>query len=541
MKSCFLNIIGIFVAIFFINNVFAIQYDVNDSPYDVVYNHAHFLNKNTYNELQAAESFNILNKKKRINAAVDLYEIIYGKGIDLNALVKRIPDNPNYIDSSSGRNIYYLYDKLPQVYLEKIGNRWYYSKATIDALPQLHKQVFPFGTNIWASWFSFKSNEKFLRLYPWQWIGMGIIIAVFLLSFFLLRFLFRFVFRKILFKKYVREVQDLDKIKLVSNLFSIWVSIKILQLFIPTLFINAKFATPIIRGIAFVAALFMVFIVYRLVELFMFYMKEYTSKTTTKWDDQFVIIAQKLIKAMVVFLGIFFVLNTLDINIATIIAGLSVGGLALALAAQDTVKNFIASVMIFLDKPFKIGDNIKGDNFEGVVQEVGFRSTRIKTANESLVYIANAKLSEMTIDNKGHRILRRFKTELVVPFETPLYKVERFLIAIKSILMKYPLIKNETIDVYLTNVQDSGMTIMVNYKYTIYNVREELQHREFILVNILKVASLMDIHLFEKNQTFSNSNNTITEHLSPEDLDQQLNDFFIGYEANVSQVKVLPN
>lgn len=99
-------------------------------------------------------------------------------------------------------------------------------------------------------------------------------------------------------------------------------------------------------------------------------------------------------------------LNTLDVNIATIIAGLSVGGLALALAAQDTVKNFIASVMIFIDKPFKIGDTIKGDNFEGTVQEVGFRSTRIKTADESLVYIANAKLSEMTIDNKGYRVFK---------------------------------------------------------------------------------------------------------------------------------------
>lgn len=526
-----------FLAFFLVNLIFAFEYSVNDSPYDVVYNHNHFLNKNSYNELKASESFNIPNKKKRIKAAVDLYDIIYGKGVDLSVIVNKIPDNPNYIDSSSRRSIYYLSDKLPLIYLEKIGNKWYYSQATIDALPQLHKQVFPFGSNIWTTWFPVKNKDKFLKLYIWQWIGLAIIISIFFLIFFLFRYILRFIFNKFLFKKYVNEIKDLDKIKLVSNLFSFWMAIKFLQVLIPTLFINAKYALPIIKGIAFVAAFIMVLIVYRLVELIIFYIKQYTDKTTSKWDDQFVVIAQKLLKALIVFLGLFFVLNTLDINIATIIAGLSVGGLALALAAQDTVKNFIASVMIYLDKPFKIGDSIKGDGFEGVVQEVGFRSSRIKTPTESIVYISNAKFAEMTIDNKGSKSLRIFKTELIVPFETPLYKVERFLEAIRTILMKHPLVKSETIDVYITNVQDAGITIMVNYKYSIYNVREELKHREFILVNILKVADLLSINLFEKNQNLLQPKNEAVTNISSADLDIQLNDFFISYDAHVSQVK----
>ncbi len=536
MKHTFSKHFAFFLLLFLANSVFAQNNDVNNSPYDVVYNHAHFLKKNSYDELQSAASFNIPNKKKRINAAVDLNEIIYGKGVDLNVLVNKIPDNPDYIDSATRRHIYVVYDKLPQVYVEKIGDKWYYSQTTVDALPQLHKQVFPFGTNIWASWFSFKSNEKFFKLYPWQWIAMAIITTVFLLCFFLLRYFFRFIFNKILFRKYVREIQDLDKIKLVSNLFSIWVGTKVLQIFLPTLFINAKYALPIIRGIAFVAAALMVLIVYKLVELFIFYMRQYAEKTEAEWDNQVIMVLQKFMKFIVIFLGLFFVLNTLDINIATIIAGLSVGGLALALAAQDTVKNFIASVMIFIDKPFRIGDSIKGDNFEGIVQEVGFRSTRIKTGDDSLVYIANAKLSEMTIDNKGFRVFRKFKTDLMIPFDTPLYKVERFLEAIRTILMKYPYTKNASIDVFLTNIQATGMTITVNYKYKIYNLREELQHREFILMNILKVADLMQIKLFENNQVLVQPQTEIVSSVTVEDLDQQLSDFFAKFDANVTQV-----
>ncbi|MCC6582184.1 MAG: mechanosensitive ion channel family protein, partial [Chitinophagales bacterium] len=310
---------------------FSAQVESNNSPYDVVYNHYHFMNKGTYDELQASASFDIKNKRDRIKSAVMLKEILDVK-IDPNSIISKIPDDPNYTDSVTLRHIFVLYDKLPQVYVEKIGEKWYYSQSTVNALPQLHKKIFPFGTNIWAKWFPMKQNEEFLKLYPWQWIGIGIILGAFLICFFLLKYLFRFVFYRILFKKYVNEIQDLDKIKATSTLFSVWIGFKIFQVFVPTLFINPRYAMPVTRGINFVAASIMVIMIYKLVELFIFYAKQYAQKTATQWDDQIVLVLQKFMKFSVIFLGLFYVLNTLDVNIATIIAGLSVGGLALALA-----------------------------------------------------------------------------------------------------------------------------------------------------------------------------------------------------------------
>lgn len=521
----------IFCFIFLAKNSFSIKIEANNSPYDVVHNHTYYLNKNHLDELKAAESFNISNKKERIKAAITLYEILNGKGIDVSAITSKIPSDPNYIDSSSRRHIYVLYDKLPEVFVEKINDKWYYSQYTVESLSRIHKKVYPFGANIWATWFPYRENEQFAKLRPWQWIGIGIITAVFLFCFFLLKYFFRFVFRKILFRRYVNEIQDQDKIKSVSNLFSTWVGIKVLQVFVPTLFINTKYSIPIIRGISFVAATLMVLIVYKLVSLFIFYAKRYADKTATQWDDQIVLVMQKFMKFMVVFLGLFFVLNTLDVNLATIIAGLSVGGLALALAAQDTVKNFIASVMIFIDKPFRIGDMITGDNFEGVVQEVGFRSTRIKTANDSLVYIANAKLSEMTIDNKGFKILRKFKTEIFVQHETPLYKIDRFIEGIRTILQKHPYTKNSSIDVFLTNISTKGILISIGYTYKIYNQKEEFTYREFILKQILQLAEIIKVKLVNDHSEVANTINHATD--TSDDLDNQLNKYFTNLDAQL--------
>lgn len=90
----------------------------------------------------------------------------------------------------------------------------------------------------------------------WNWNYF----SIFLLCIFLFKYLFRFIFYKIVFKKYVSEFQDLDKLKMASNLISVWIGFKILQLFVPTLFINPGFAVPVIKGVDFVAATLMVLI-----------------------------------------------------------------------------------------------------------------------------------------------------------------------------------------------------------------------------------------------------------------------------------------
>ena len=179
-------------------------------------------------------------------------------------------------------------------------------------------------------------------------------------------------------------------------------------------------------------------------------------------------------------------------------------------------------------------NTIKGDNFEGTVQEVGFRSTRIKTADESLVYIANAKLSEMTIDNKGYRVFKKYKTEVSVSYDTPLFKIEQFLEGIRTILYKYPYTKNSTIDVHLTNIQAAGLSITISYTYKVYNQREEFQHREFILLQILRLSELLQIKLFEQSQVMIQHTNEKGEMETPEDVNHKMEKFFSDLNTQVA-------
>ena len=104
-----------------------------------------------------------------------------------------------------------------------------------------------------------------------------------------------------------------------------------------------------------------------------------SEKSETSFDSHLIPVIQKAVRAIIWSLGIVIGLDNIGFDITAMIAGLGIGGLALALAAQDSVKNIFAGIMIFLDKPFKINDRIKIDGHDGTVEEVGLRSTRIRT------------------------------------------------------------------------------------------------------------------------------------------------------------------
>ena len=124
------------------------------------------------------------------------------------------------------------------------------------------------------------------------------------------------------------------------------------------------------------------------------------------------------VRLFVTFIAILFVLQNLDINVSSLIAGLGLGGLAIALAAQDTVRNLLGGVTIFADKPFEVGDWVVVDGVEGTVEAVGFRSTRVRTFYNSLISVPNGNLMDSGIDNMGQRRWRRYKTTLGVAYHT---------------------------------------------------------------------------------------------------------------------------
>jgi MscS family membrane protein len=170
-----------------------------------------------------------------------------------------------------------------------------------------------------------------------------------------------------------------------------------------------------------------------MVELLDFWMRHFTSKTSTTLDDMMVPLVRKTLRVVTILLGSVQIAQQLsDKPITSILAGLGVGGLAVALAAQDTIKNFFGSLVIFADHPFQLGDRIVVDSEDGTVEEVGMRSTRIRTLDGHVVTIPNGELANMTIRNISKRPYIKRVANITLTYDTPPEKVERAIEIIKE-------------------------------------------------------------------------------------------------------------
>ncbi|MBN2061132.1 MAG: mechanosensitive ion channel family protein [Deltaproteobacteria bacterium] len=190
-------------------------------------------------------------------------------------------------------------------------------------------------------------------------------------------------------------------------------------------------------------------------------------KTGSRLDDMMAPILKKSIRVAVVILVLVQIAQILsDKPITSIIAGLGIGGLAVALAAQDSIKNFFGSLVLFVDKPFEIGDRVVIDGHDGPVEEVGLRSTKIRTLDGHLITVPNGELANKTIHNIGKRpYIRRF-TNITITYDTPPEKIDLALEIIKELLDNHEgMNKDLPPRVFFNEFNSDSLNIMVIYYY----------------------------------------------------------------------------
>ena len=172
------------------------------------------------------------------------------------------------------------------------------------------------------------------------------------------------------------------------------------------LFAILLLATKLVAAVAGLWAAF------RAIDVVAEYLMKRAQQTASKLDDVLIPMFRKAIKIFLTVIGALFIADSLDLNITAFLAGLGLGGLALALAAKDTVENLFGSLTVLLDRPFNVGDWIRIGDQEGTVTEVGFRSTRIRTFYDSIITVPNSRLINTAVDNMGGRRYRRWSTTL---------------------------------------------------------------------------------------------------------------------------------
>lgn len=225
-------------------------------------------------------------------------------------------------------------------------------------------------------------------------------------------------------------------------------------------------------------------------------------KTATTLDDQLVPFGTKAVKILVVILGVLITLQNFGVNVVSLLAGLGLGGLALALAAQDTVANLFGSIMILMDQPFKVGDWIKIGATEGTVEEIGFRSTRIRTFYNSLITIPNSVVAKEQIDNMGVRPRRRVRQVLGLLYETPPAKIKEFTDRVRYTILQEDKVDREAVAVTFNNFNAASLDILVQFHLTdIQTIQEEQARTQHIFMEIIEVAASVGVEFAYPTQT----------------------------------------
>lgn len=164
-------------------------------------------------------------------------------------------------------------------------------------------------------------------------------------------------------------------------------------------------------------------------------LNKWAASTESTIDDVLAPIVGKGLRVFIVIIGgILIIQNLTGVKIGPLLASLGIGGIAIALAAKDSIANFFGTLTIIFDKPFQIGERILIDNYDGVVENVGFRSTRLRTLTGHLVSIPNEKVVNSGLENIGKRPHIRWLTHITITYDTPPEKVEKAVSIIRQIL-----------------------------------------------------------------------------------------------------------
>ncbi len=229
--------------------------------------------------------------------------------------------------------------------------------------------------------------------------------------------------------------------------------------------------------------------------------KKLKEKTSKEVEDSMFDFALKIIRAIIYIIAGFIVITVLGVNLNGLIAGLGIGGVIFTLAAQDTAKNVFAGLVVFLDKPFIVGDWIEVDKFEGTVEDITFRSTRVRTFENSLVNIPNAIIANASIVNWSKMEKRRYRTNLSIELDTPLEKLETFKNRVEDMLQAREAIYDDSIVVKFDNITDNGLNVLICSYTNSVDYTSYVAEREDINYKIMKILQEENIQLAYDTKT----------------------------------------
>ncbi len=325
-----------------------------------------------------------------------------------------------------------------------------------------------------------------LGLLWWQWLALPVVLAVSFAVGALLGLATRAILQHLAARTRT-EWDDMLIVRVGGPLSALW-TIAVLTALHPWLDLGAgaeAVVEKILRAATYLALFWAGF---RLVDV------AFAAAGTAPWTRANVGLAgllplgRKMSKVVLLALGVVAVLNELGFQVASLLAGLGIGGVALALAAQKTVENLFGSVSIGVDQPFRVGDFVKVEDFVGTVESIGMRSTRFRTLDRTVITIPNGKLADSRTETFAPRDRIRLYANLPLSYRTTAAQLRRVLAGIEGALREQPALSRDTPSVRLTELKDWAMNVevMAWFQTADWNVFTSI--RQELLLRFLEVV-----------------------------------------------------
>ncbi|MEM6961309.1 MAG: mechanosensitive ion channel family protein [Myxococcota bacterium] len=450
------------------------------------------------------EDAGIQGTEARIQHAERLKRVLDNRGAVVYA---QIPDTPEVPVERVA--LYYRIDtgelipdesKAPEFFLTRRGTDWLFPSASVLAIKKAYGDLYPFDIEPLLEALPGWLTLPFLSgVALWQLCALLLVIGLGWLSRSAIAGVVASQSQRFLTQR--GDAADRTVVARAANPIGSLAMAAVIWYLLPILNFGVAINDVIRIALRTLAAASAVLVAYRLVDVVSSIFQKRAAKTATKLDDQLVPLLRKIAKAVVSTLGVLFVLQNLNVDIGSLLAGATVGGLAFSFAAKDTVANLFGSIAIFADGPFQIGDWVIIDGTEGVVEEIGMRTTRLRTFYNSIVFVPNSKVANAVIDNYSGRYKRRVSTTLGIEYGSSPEQVEAFTDGIRAILRASPAVQQDAFEVHFRNFGDSALEVLVYFFLDVSTWSEELRHRHTIFLEIMRLASTLRVSFAFPTQT----------------------------------------
>jgi len=417
--------------------------------------------------------------------AIQLKSVLDGRGLFVRMDV--VPADPEYVDPDTREAAFTPFPiRLPEFQVRRGADQaWRIAARTVRAAEGLYEDTFSWYARSLLDLLPPVVERSFLGFTLWQLIGLAILAGIawgaqWLLKIFFQGFLVRFARDRAGW-----AAEDLSAAALPASwLASVWVFRRFLaDLRFPVL-VNQVLTVLLDLTLAAIAVWF----AYRAIDALCTKLEAITAKTETKVDDHLVPLARTALRVGSVIVAFLLIAQSQGYSITTLVAGLGLGGLAIALAAQDTLANVMGSLAIVADRPFQVGDWVLVDGYEGTVERVGLRSTRVRTFYDSVVSVPNSKVVNSIVDNMGQRKFRRMKHMLALRYDTDPDRIQAFVDGVRGLILKNPAMRHDYFEIHLNRFADSSVDVLVYCFFRVPNWHEELSERHNFLLSILRLA-----------------------------------------------------